>query len=163
MTNSLRRDILEQMASVFRAIDTVDGAGDPTDWPLKFSAVHHGPLDDSDHRQAYALGIVPQPEEYGHLYPYITRTLQVGIEYRITINRGDEVPALAAERVLEVVERAVLQNTTWGGLAIDTQLVGNDTDLTNYADRTVFGVLVCRVQYRHGQRDPRDPSPSFGA
>ena len=163
MPYSLRRQILEKMKETLLAINTVDSSGQPTDWPVKFSHVGIGPLDDNNQRQRYSIGLVASGEVYGALFPYITRELRVAIEYRITINKGDAPPALEAETVLEVLERLVLSNRTWAGLAVDTDLESNEIDLDNQLDRAVYGVLFVKVQYRHGQRDPRDGAPTFGS
>lgn len=162
---SLRRSILEAMRDAFRAVDMPDPDDTTTlgDWPLKFSTVEIGPLGDSDHRKRFSIGIVPQAEAYGDLHPFITRNLRVGIEFRVTVNRGDEAPALMAEEVLTVVERVVMSNRSWGGLALDTKFMGNETDMTDYDDKTVYGVLFVEVSYRHGQDDPRNTDATFGS
>lgn len=154
MTESVRHRILHNMVEVFRAVDT------PT-YPIKFSTVQLGPLSDHDHRKRFAIGIVPGPERYTASYPYTERLLQVAIEFRITVNQNDPYPGDMAEQVLTVLERVVIDNNTWGDLALKTDLENNELDMTTYADRSVMGVLWVVVHYRHGVSDPRNPNPEY--
>ena len=150
-TKGLRHAILEAMKTTFAGIDEPD-------WPIKFSVVELGPLGDEDQRKRYSLGIVPGPERYKHIFPFIERTLQVGIEFRVTVNRGDEKPGDLAERLLTMIERIILLNQTWGGIAIDTNLSNNEVDIQTYADKSAQGVLFVEVMYRHSHESPVDPN-----
>lgn len=156
--NSLRLDILNKMVETFGAIVAAE---DPEfeDYELQFSTVELGPLGDTDHKKRYSLGVVPLRERYKHSYPFIERWLTVGIEYRVTVNRGDEKPGIMAERLLTLVERVVLKDQTWDGLAIDTEFTDNETDMTDYDDKSVQGALFVVVHYRHSHLDPRDGKP----
>lgn len=156
MEPSLRRQIIEKIAEAARAMREPE-------YTLEFSKVSFGPLDEGDNKRRYTLGIVPQREEYSDLFPLIVRNLRIALEFRITMNKGDEAPGLAAEEMIADLESMVLANRSWGGLAVETDLVENEIDLDNYQDRTVFGVLIISVQYRHSQRDPRNREGSFGA
>lgn len=151
---SVRHQILRTMVDKFLEVK-------PPEWPLEFSVVELGPLGDEDHRKRYSIGIVPVRERFSNLYPYLVRHLTVGIEFRITVNRGDPSSGDMAEQVLTVIEKVVLDNGNWGGLAIDTELRNSEVDMTTYGDRTIMGVLWVEVQYRHSGADPRDPSPTI--
>jgi hypothetical protein len=155
MSKSIRRQIIEQIKATFEGVTEAD-------WGVRFSTVAIGPLGDADQRKRYSVGIVPGAEVYSDLYPYRCRDLNIAIEFRVTVNRTDEDPGLMAEELLATVERIVLKDTTWNGLAIETKLAGNEIDMTTYADRSVMGVLFIQVSYRHALSDPRDPTPSFG-
>lgn len=164
MMKSVRQRILEAIVKAFEAVDLPD-TSDPdyepgaADWPLKFSVVELGPLGDEDHRKRLSLGVVPTGERYTHNFPYVVRFLRVALEYRVTVNRDDAAPGVLAEQVLTVVERVVTDNQTWGDIALTTEFVNNETDMTTYGDRTVMGVLFIEVQYRHAHGDPRNPNP----
>ena len=84
---------------------------------------------------------------------------QVVIEFRVTVNRDDPAPGQLAEQVLTVIERVVIANRDWGGLAVETKFQDNEIDMTTYGDKTVMGVLWVEVQYRHHHLDPRNPNP----
>lgn len=166
MSDSLRLQVLQKMKEKFAAIappDTTDPDYAPSlaDWPFKFSTVELGPLGAEDNRKRYSLGIVPGKEKYSHLFPYIVCDHLIGIEFRVTKNRGEDDPQVMAERCLEVIKRCVLQNKQWDDLAVDTQLVDSEIDLVNFGDRSIVGVLFVIVKYRHSQFDARDPNPSI--
>lgn len=165
MPDSVRKLILLKMLEAFRAVAPPPNSVPPSDddWPLKFSVVELGPLDPGDHKKRYSIGIVPQNERYRNdQYPLINRNLSVAVEYRVTVNQGDGPPGLLAEDVMAVVERVLIENRFWDGLAIDTQLTGNETDMSNYQDKTVMGAVYVEISYRHSILDPRDPNPAFG-
>lgn len=164
MADSLRLQILLDMQTRFAAIEpppTPPPVPDPSDWPFKFSSVELGPLVPENNRKRYSLGIVPGRERYSHLFPYIVCDQLINIEFRVTQNVGDDTPQTMAERCLTVVKNCVLRNKTWGGLAIDTQLVDSDVDLVSFGDKSIVGVLSVAVKYRHSQSDVRDPNPSL--
>jgi hypothetical protein len=160
MSDSLRHQILQEMLATFTAV-TPSSPPDDDGYPFQFSLVELGALGDADHRKRYSLGIVPGAERYAYSYPFIERFLTVGIEMRVTVNRDDDKPGHLAERLLFVVERVVMQNCTWGGLAIDTNFKNNELGMQSYVDKTVDGVLWIEIHYRHQQGDPRDPDPSL--
>lgn len=162
--DSVRKQILLSMQAAFAAVAPPDPADEThvpsiDDWPFKFSVVGLGPLSDADHRKRYSIGVVPQRERYKDSFPYQERFLRVGLEFRVTVNQGDDDPALMAEDLLTVIERVVSGNKTWDELAIETRLQDNEVDMTTYGDKTVMGVLFVEVQYRHGHLDPRNPLP----
>lgn len=166
MSESIRLQVMQKMKEKFQAVeppDTEDPDYTPSeaDWPFKFSTVELGPLGAEDARKRYSLGIVPGREKYSHLFPYIVSDHMIGIEFRVTKNRGDDDPQIMAERCLSVCKRVVLQNKQWGDLAVDTQLVDSETDLVNFGDKSIVGVLFVTVKYRHSQFDDRDPNPSI--
>lgn len=163
LDKSIRQQVLEKIAAKIGSIAPPPTGTPPTDddWPLKFSVVELGPLGPENARFQYSAGVVPGVERYSDLYPLIVNDLQVAIEYRATKNKGDEDPQIMAERVLTVLKRLVLQNKKWDGLCTDTKLINSETDLANYSDRSVVGVLFIQVQYRHSTKDPRNPDPNF--
>lgn len=152
MIPTVRRKLLEGMRATFQAVDEAT-------WGLKFSIVAMGPLAAPDFRRRFSIGIVPQQETYGDLFPLITRSLQIAIEFRATVNKDDEDPGLVAEFLLGKVEGICLQDITWGGLAISTKLRGNEVNMVTFADRTIDGVLFLTVDYRHARKDPANPDP----
>lgn len=162
---SMREKILDAIRDDFLAVAPPPNFNDPdyvpaaSDWPLKFSTVELGPLDDGDQKRRYSLGIVAGPEKERHTFPYIECNWEIAIEFRITVNQGDPKPAIMGERVLTVVKRVVTNNPSWGGLAVDTKRTRNELDLSTYGDKTVAGVQFIEVMYRHSHLDPRNPYP----
>ena len=158
-TTSLRLQILQAMAASFSAIEADKPDADP--YGIDFSKVSLGPIDDGSHRKRFSIGIVAGPERFDFIYPFQVCFLTVNVEFRATINRGDDSPAEMIEQVLTVVKRRLVEDRTWGGLAVDTLLKAADIDIVTDDDRSALGVCVCEVQYRHANKDPRDPLPAF--
>ncbi|MCO5157872.1 MAG: hypothetical protein M9945_14180 [Aquamicrobium sp.] len=161
-TPSVRMGIINRIKAAYEAVQPpADPMHVPTDadWPYAFSSVELGPLELEDHRKKHSVGIVPGPEKERFTFPFIECNFQVGVEFRITVNKNEEKPLIQAERMLTVVKRVVDVDRTWGGLAVDTKRTGNTIDLSSYGDKTVFGALFIEVMFRHSHLDPRDPHP----
>jgi len=163
---SIREQILDKILAVFQAVKETDTTTtgytpSPDDWPLTFSTVGFGPLTDADHRKRYSIGIVTGSEREKDAFPLVQCTLQVGIEFRITVNQNDKSPAAMGEQVLTVVKRVIDNNKTWGGLAVDTRRTNNEIDMTSYGDKTVMGVQFIDIIFRHSIRDVRNPNADF--
>lgn len=159
--DSVRKDILLNIQEVFQGIAPPDPSDppDPDAWPFAFGEVTIGPLDLQDHRRAYSLGIVPGRETERHTFPYIECMLPISLEFRVTVNRGDN-GALLAEDTLTVIKRVIDQNRKWTDAVVDTKRVSNETDLTS-SDRSIFGVQIIEVMYRTSHLDPRDAQPDL--
>lgn len=159
--DTVRTTILKAIKQRFEAIEPPSNIKDPgyvfdlADWPLKFSVVALGPLGQPDHSKAYVAGIVPISDKETAKFPFVYVDTRIGIEFRATRNKGDDAPVIVGERLLGVVKRAIMMDPTWGGLAIDTNLDGNEIDLISYEDKTIAGVQFLEVKYRHDHRDPR--------
>lgn len=158
MSDSVRKQVLMAIVEAYKDVEPDPDAADP--WPIKFSEVELGPLGAEDFKKRFTLGVVPGPEKYSDLYPFIARQMRVAIEFRITVNKGDPSPHSFGEDLLEVVERVVLKDRHWGGLVLDTKLLNNEIDTQTYSDRSVAGVLFIEVHYRHSRDDSRSDHPS---
>lgn len=143
---TLRLQILDEIVKTFKAVDE-DTYG------LKFSIVEIGPLSEPDNRKAFCIGIVPMDETYRDLYPLKDRSLRIAVEFRVTVNQVKGSPGREAERVLGVIENVILRHKTWNGLAAQTDLVGNEINMDNFVDKTVDGVVLINVNYRHSVTD----------
>src|SRR5271165_429326 len=156
---SVRLQILNAMTTFFSNMQAQLPADDP--YGITWSTVALGPLAKEDHRKRYSLGVVPGPEKEAFEYPFVMCFLTVNIEFRVTVNRDDDSPGVMIEQALTVVKRGLVQDRSWGGLAIDTKTVGSEIDLITYADRSAVGVCVAQVQYRYGYADPRSTQPAY--
>ena len=156
---SVRGRVLNAVVAKFQAMDADLPANDP--YGITWSTVALGPLADFDQRKRYSLGVVPGAERETFSMPYIMVFLTVNVEFRITANRDDDAPGILAEQALTVVKRGITEDRTWGGIAIDTKIVGSEIDMTTYADRSIVGVCQAEVQFRYSHLDPRDPNPDF--
>ena len=153
MPDTLRLQCLEKIRA--NLAELLDGHPTSDPYSLRFTSVEHGPLADFDNRKRYVAGVVPGREVKQTRYPQTDCMLPVTVEFRMTIDRGDQRPAIEAERVLGELQRCISADRTLGGLAIDTRETGNDVDLDNYADKAIEGAVFLEVRYRHATDDPR--------
>ena len=156
---SVRLTLLNAILVAFQQMQADQPPNDP--YGVTFSTVGLGPLADFDQRKRYSLGLVPGTERETYLYPYVQCWMQLNVEFRVTVNRNDSSPGMMIEQLLTVVKRRLIQDRTWGGLAIDTKVLNSEIDLETYADRSAEGVCVAEIQYRYSYLDPRNPSPAI--
>jgi len=156
---SVRLQILDAIVASFAAMQADQPDEDP--YGVKFSTAALGPLSDYDQRKRYSLGVVAGPEKETYQYPFVMSFMTVNLEFRVTVNRDDTSPGRMIEELLTVMKRRAVEDRQWGGLAIDTKIVGSEIDLTTYADRSAVGVCVIEVQFRYGFNDPRTQDASF--
>lgn len=147
--NTVRLDILLTLREMFGGF-TVEKEG------IKFSVVALGPLGNPDATKRMSLGIVPGKEVKRRISRAQDCTLPLDIEFRVTVNQGDEDPQVLGEQVLGVIQQFMLDNNTIRDLAIDVTEKGNEVSLDTYRDRTVMGVVNYEVLYRHSEGDVRD-------
>lgn len=148
----LRLNLLKKIKSIFESV--TDEEAPPENkkfYGIKFSVVGIGALSAVDTRKRFAIGIVVGDEKL----PTTTGTrdpiLSVDIEFRQTLNNGDEEPGIAVERLLAQVQQIIMDHDDLEGEAISFSEVGNEIDLTTYSDKTVRGVVRCEMQYRQAQ------------
>ena len=156
---SVRLTILNSIVAKFQGMAEDQPPADP--YGVTWSTVALGPLAAFDQRKKYSIGVVPGPERETFSMPYIMVFLTVHVEFRVTANRDDDAPGILAEKALTVVKRALTEDRTWGGMALDTKIVGSEIDMTTYADRSIVGVCQAQLQYRYSHTDPRDPNPDM--
>ena len=157
---SIRLQIIKAVADSFSSLEKDLPLDDP--YGVEFSTVGIGPLADYDQKKRYSVGVVagPEREEFG--VQYVMKWLQLNIEFRVTVNRNDAVPGILIEQMLATIQRRVMEDRQWGGLAIDTKTKGSEIDLVTYWDRSAVGVCYVEIQYRTSQDDPRQPNLAFG-
>lgn len=127
----------------------------PDDYSFTWSDVRRGALPDGDGRKAFLCGIIEGAERKETRFPITECQLNLVIEFRMVINKGDQAPAVEANRILGEVQRCVCQDRRLGGLAIDLVETGNEIDLDSASDKTAEGVVFLQLKYRHKHNDPR--------
>lgn len=159
MVDTIRLKCLEWLETSLKTVNTPDDVlNDDFPYKIKFSIVGLGPLGDPDNRKQYAAGIVPGRETKSPFqYPQDQCKLPVAIEFRMTVNKDDFPPGKEAELVLGEVQNRLFIDTTLGGLAVDMHETGNEIDLDSYGDKTVQGVVMVEIIYRHFAGKPHVP------
>lgn len=153
MADTIRKQILQKIAE--RLENMVPDDPNEDDYRVEFSVVSIGPLGEPDNKKRYRAGVVPGQERKKNLYPLVECSLVVDIEFQMTVNRGDEVPAMEAETVIGDIQRHLLTYRKIDGLAVDLRENGNEVQLDDPNDKTVEGLVQFVVVYRHAIDDPR--------
>jgi hypothetical protein len=162
-SDSVRLDLIRYIESLY--INAVDEDPAPVGkkfYGIVFSSVGVGPLLELDNRRLSSIGIVVGGEVKDDIYPYKDPTLEINIEFRYTVNRGDLSTGILAERVLGVVQQIMVDDRTLGGRAIKVDEVQNGLDLVSYSDRTIAGFVRFEVHYRHHAQNVYSSGGSFG-
>ncbi len=152
--NTMRLLILQYMVDLYSGID-------PLIYGIGFGTVALGPIDDTDFRRKTAIGIVPGVEDKQDLFPLKDVTLEVGVEFRIAVQKlDDEEPGIFAERMLGVVQQIMYDDTDFGGLILMHNETGSSVEMDTYADKNVVGVVNFEIRYRHAHNNVYDPNPT---
>lgn len=156
MSQSVRLLCLKWLEAHLKAMGPLDPA--PLfNYSYKFSVCKIGPLGSLDNRKASGVGIVVGRETNDPLYPFDQKKLPIAIEWALTRNRGDEEAPVEAESMLAEVQRRLHEDTTFGGLAVDFREAWNEIDLDSYLDKSIRGVVMMELLYRHHSLDPHQP------
>ena len=147
MTESVRLKCLHWLMEHFRTMPD-DG------YTVSFSVIGLGPLTTRDTRKQSALGLVPGTEVKTPVYPFETCRLPIAVDFRYTVNQGGGSPGDNVEDVLAQVQKRIREAGNLGGLAADYSEMSNEIDLESYSDKTVSGVVMTQLQYRHHMLDP---------
>lgn len=145
---------LTNLKFVLATLQALDLAGPRDAEPTYFSVAVPGPIGDLENRKRYAVGVVAGKEITRVLYPITECQLEVSVEWRMSWNTGDQYPEYEAERVLGLIKKALAQDRTLGGNAIDFRETGNDIVLDLYTDKTIVGCIYYELLYRHQTLDP---------
>jgi hypothetical protein len=157
MTDTVRLLNLKYIQTVLSGLvlaNAVDAQPPISNASQGFELVALGPLGDLDDRRRYAAGIVPGDEVKTTRFPITDCMLPVVIEFRMTWNTGDAEPGNEAERILGLIQKALLQDITLGGNAYDLREIGNQITLDLWTDKIIVGAIHYEMQYRHHTQDP---------
>lgn len=160
-TDTARLTILRRIKAIYKAATDVDPAPMGSKfYGVKFSIVEIGPLGAPNATKHTAIGIVAGKEKKDDLYPLREAKFTVDIEFRLTVNRGDQDPAVMAETMLGVVQQIMYDDPTLGDTVLMIKEHGSEIDLTTYADRTVEGSVKFEVLYRHSYNNVYSTDPT---
>ena len=78
--------------------------------------------------------------------------IAVGGWHLVQSSKSDE-PARAGTRMISDIERRLLADRTWGGLAVDTMLIDNNLDVTEAGKPNVLCQVRAEIRYRTTEND----------
>lgn len=124
-------------------------------YAFAFSHVQRSDLESSIKGKEYVAGVFDDIEEKRpDTDPVVRCTLRVDIEFQVYIS-ASENPRTKINKVYSETERAIMSDRTFGGLAIDTNVLGSETSIQSRFDKYVEGLLRLSISYRHRNTDPR--------
>lgn len=152
---TIREQILEAIEDHFRAQQAGVGS-DP--YTIKWSIVDRVELDDIGHGKRYTLslleGISTIVAGVSTTEGTTTKTLALAAEFKAFLNKSDK-PFVEANRIIGEIVRRMLEDETYGGLAIWIQEAGDELLINGQNDRQIEGTVFFNILYRHSRRDPR--------
>ena len=157
MSQSVRLLCLKWLENHLKTMGPVDPAPVDFNYSYSFSICRIGPLGSLDARKASGCGIVVGRETNDPLFPLDQKKLPIAVEWALTRNRGDEEAAVEAEGMLAEVQLRLHEDTTFNGQAVDFREVWNEIDLDSYLDKSIRGVVMMELLYRHHSLDPHVP------
>ncbi len=152
---TIREQILEAIEAHF--IAQKQGVGsDP--YSITWSRVDRVELDDVGHGKRYTLSLL---EGVTVITPGVsttegvtTKTLALAAEFKAFINKEDR-PSVEGNRIIGEIVRRMLEDETYGGLAIWIQEAGDELLIESQNDRQIEGTVFFNILFRHSRRDPR--------
>jgi hypothetical protein len=125
----------------------VDGAA------ITWDFVSSDPLTEDQKQAGNAMGVYPTTTRTKQIVGWDEHWMRVIFEFHVKVLDGDS-PSDALEDALGEVQRVVFLDTNCGGLTIDINEVGSDTEIGLPTDRVAQGGLAVDVRYRHRTGNP---------
>lgn len=158
---SRREAILETIRLTLLSI--APGVHGVENYPYAFSRVGRQPQGEVKTTQRLVGTVSPGDEVKQKALAYVDCRLQVLVDFAFTINRGDSGAATEAEKIIAMIQKAVLSDTTQNKLVLDTYVSGVAVDVDSEPEKVIEGSVFFEVSYRHDLNDPKtymgDPPP----
>jgi len=155
-SDTYRERILNAMEEHFTA--QRQGQPGPDPYTITWSSVERAEIGDLSHGKAYTLAIfdVTETVDFGvsTTQGVTNKTLRVVCEFHAMLE-AKQKPSTEANRIIGEIQRRMLEDETYGNLAIWIQETGNELNIDNAVDRQISGTVTFNVFYRHSRRDPR--------
>ena len=152
MTDTVREQILSALVTKFQGQSNTAPLGDP--YPFAWDQVLRAPTRDWAYKRKRSLAIYDQHESKTNLSATKECVLRVMFEIALVCN-GDENPSTMMNEIFGTIQRQLSSDPGLGGLCKDIQEVTNDLQIDDELKRTVRGVVVVDIKYRHALSDPR--------
>lgn len=153
MTETVRNRILDNLKIQLGEMQSGFPVLDP--YTVTWSEITRENIEKLAKGKLYALGIYDTEETKSpRIYPITDCTLRVLVEFHVYV-QSTKRGSSELNRVLGEIERKIREDRTLGGLAIETEFLGNEFDIDGPYDHEVMGVVTMNIKYRHHTDDPR--------
>lgn len=150
---SRRNDIAEYIKDSIASIVT----GAPDNYTQTYREVTRDPIDNSIVAKLQpgeaCVGVYDTEEEKTRNFNSTNSKLTVVVEFYYKPKIG-QTKAEELNRILAELTKRVAVDYSQGGLALNTEEVGNDLDIDGIYDKIINGSITFEVTYRHGLFDP---------
>jgi hypothetical protein len=155
-TDTIRERIMVAIEDHFRA--QRKGVPGPDPYSITWTVVDRADISDLSQGKAYTLAIFDGAET---ITPGVTsldgmtsKTIALTLEFRAMLE-AKQRPSTEGNRIIGEIIRRMLEDETFGDLAIWIQETGNEKIIENQNDRQIEGSVFFNMLYRHSRRDPR--------
>lgn len=156
--DTLRERLLVAIEDHFKA--QKQGIPGPDPYSITWSLVDRAEIGDMSHGKAYTLAIFDQTEaiDFGvsTLDGVLNKTLRLSLEFHALLE-AKQRPSTEGNRILGEIQRRMMEDETFGGLAIWVREIGSEFTIDNVNDKQIEGTVFFDAFYRHSRRDPRKP------
>lgn len=156
MADTIREQILDAIEAHFKA--QAQGVPGTDPYTITWSTVEREDIDDVGHGKKYALAILDTTEQVDFGVSttdgVTMKTLRLVLEWKSLLAIEDR-PSKKANVILGEIVRRMLEDETYGGLAIWIQESGSEYFADSSRDKVIEGSVFFNVLYRHSRRDPR--------
>lgn len=149
---TIRESILEAIKTKLAAARKGEPAIDP--YSITWSEVVRGPLSPNAYKKIAALGLQDTEERSSWKQGFRYAALTLTIHFALYVNREDEASTVANAAIGDLL-RAMREDVSFGGLAINVQDESNEIYIFDDDPRHVEGAIIFTVSYRHRENDPR--------
>lgn len=148
MPSSIREQIVQAVKT------RLEGMTIPT-YEIEFDRVQRGEITSIGKGKKLIAAIFDDLDRrIPHTDPFVDVELDVDIDFVAYISR-DEKPSTKLNLVLSEVERALMSDRTFGGLAIDSRLDRTEKESGGRFDKFAECSIFFKIKFRHRNSDPR--------
>lgn len=150
--SSIRKQILLALVARYTSVVAEEPEDDP--YPYAFSLVTRSPVVGLKVGQRAVLGIYPE-ENTKTPTAGIVMDNTMGVRFELWLNKnvGEDMPDLL-EDGLTIIERRLMEDQTLGGLCLDINVTGLDTDIDGPMDNQAAATVSASIRFRHHRDNP---------
>lgn len=153
MSNSIRERIVQAICTRLDDMKKGQPAADP--YAFSFDRVQRAEFTSSDKGIKFGVAVFdPDNERTPSTYPVTYTNMDIIFEFLVYCEKHEEASTLL-NLVFSEVERLIMSDQTFGGLAINCTFTGDEKDIDSRFDKQIEGALRMTVQFRYNTEDPR--------